>query len=209
MTVHFEQGRLIVFDGGEGSGKGTVLRALQQEFPEPGAIFTREPGGTPLAEAIRGVLLSDLCKDASAESMLALFFAARADHVQKKIRPALRSGVNVITDRYDSSSAAYQLRAMKGFHLRHLFTQMRSVYCEGAIPYLYVYLDIDPEEGLRRVANRADSNHLDDREIEFHREVRCGYREYIAQHSHKVIDASQPIDVVVAECLGVMHAALD
>ena len=204
-----ERGRLIVFDGGDGAGKGTVLKSLQEYFPEPKTLFTREPGGTPLSDKIRDVILSDLASDASAETLLALYFASRSDHVEKKIEPALASGINVITDRYDSSSAAYQLRAMEGVHLRHLFNQMRGLYCRRAIPYLYVYIDIDPLEGMRRVKGRTDENHLDRRQLDFHAAVRAGYLDFLSCYPHRIVDGGQSQEAVFQECLKIVHNALD
>jgi dTMP kinase len=190
------RGKFIVVDGGEGAGKGTHLTALRDVLPEKTVLFTREPGGTELAEMIRNVIMSTEAKDADALTNFFLFWAARADHVARKIKPALESGINVISDRFDSSTFAYQLCGQENNFLRELFENSRKMLEPAGIPDLYIYLDVEPEVGLIRAKSRSDGNHYDDREERFHHRVRMGYLEFLKSYPHVIIDANRPIEEV-------------
>lgn len=203
------RGRFIVLDGGDGSGKGTVIRAAQKEFSSDKTVFTREPGGTTFADKIRELILSPEAKDADANTMFSLYLASRADHVEKLIRPAINSGRNVICDRFDASTYAYQIRAQEGHHLKLLFDQIHEVFCGDVRPYLYIYLNVDPEVGAERTRGRGDSNHFDERKLEFHANVRKGYLEFISSRPHQIINANRSEREVVKEALMYLHRALD
>jgi dTMP kinase len=204
-----ERGRFIVIDGGDGSGKGTVIEALKAEFSSGRTVFTREPGGTSFAEEIRAMILGPSAKNADANTMFFLFLAARADHMANLIRPSLCAGKNVITDRFDASTSAFQIFAQGGHHLRGLFDVAHQVVCKDVRPYLYLYLDVDPEEGKRRTQNRGNGTHFDERNHEFHAKVRQGYIEFISTRPHRIIDANRPVEEVVKETIRVVHSALD
>ncbi len=190
-----KKGKFIVIDGGEGSGKSTQLQFLKEKYPK--ALFTREPGGSPYAEEIRAVILkSQFAVQADAFTHLCLFFAARQDHMRNTVVPALRSGKTVISDRGDCSSFVYQLYGLEGIHLKDLFFSLRKQALGEFAPDLYVFFDISPEESIRRTTMRAnlfgESNHFDERKIEFHRRVREGYLEFakLFPDKVKIIDAS-------------------
>jgi dTMP kinase len=196
------RGRFIVVDGCEGAGKTTQLKKLREKFPD--AVFTREPGGSPYAEAIREVILyNEHAKAADDATLLCLFCAARLDHMRSTILPALEAGKDVITDRFDSTTYAYQLHAKENQALEPLFMQLREEFTREAKPDLYILLDIDPRIGLARKQDQSAAgaerlNHMDEREIEFHQAAREGFKKFTAKVGAPltIIDASAPIDEV-------------
>ena len=193
-----KKGLFIVIDSGEGAGKTSQLNRAKEIYGDS-LVLTREPGGSPYAEEIRHVILkSPHAAQADAKTLFALFWAARADHLKNTVIPALEAGKTVISDRFDSSTFAYQIIAQGAKELKEFFWQMRDFYLGDLKPDLYVYFDIDPVIGLSRKNNQGadERNHFEDREIEFHKKLREGYKEFITHVPHAVIDASQPIDKV-------------
>jgi dTMP kinase len=193
-----KKGLFIVVDSGEGAGKTSQLNRAKDFFGDS-LVLTREPGGSPYAEEIRHIILkSPHAGQADAKTLFALFWAARADHLKNTIIPALEAGKTVITDRFDSSTFAYQIIAQGATELKDFFWQMRDFYLGDLKPDLYIYFDIDPVVGLARKGKQGaeESNHFEAREIDFHNRLRDGYREFIKHVPHEVIDASQPIDKV-------------
>lgn len=197
-----EQGPpFIVIEGGEGSGKSSLLIALKDELGDA-IVTTREPGGSPYAEAIRDVTLKNpLAKGTPAETTLCLMFAARFDNTARAIVPALESGKPVIADRFDASSYTYQVWAQSGGALDELFWHLRERL--AVKPDLYIFFDVDPKEGIRRARSRNQSlliekqyDHFDDREINFHEKVRQGYLKFFAKVPHIIIDANKPLEEV-------------
>lgn len=189
-------------EGGEGSGKSSVLMALKDEFGDA-IITTREPGGSPYAEIIRDVALKNpLAKGTPAETTLCLMFAARFDNTERAIVPALESGKPVIADRFDASSYTYQVWAQSAGVLDELFWKLRERL--AVKPDLYIFFDVDPKEGIRRARSRNQSlltgqqqyDHFDDREVAFHEKVRDGYLKFFSKVPHIVIDANKPLEVV-------------
>lgn len=204
-----KRGKFIVVDGGEGSGKTTVIKLIPEYFPKNKFILTHEPGGTPFAEKIREIILSDYGKRASAETHFALNWAYRHDHVNNLIKPALAKGVNVINDRCDSSTYAYQICAQNGRNLQKLFWQTRKIYFGDTEPDFYIFLDIEPKIGLARVANRkGEKTHFDERKLDFHQKVRKGFKEFLKRVPHKIIDANRPLEEVKADFLFVLEKIL-
>ena len=190
------RGKFIVLDGGEGAGKTTVLAQVKDMFRSP-TLLTREPGGTAFAEEIRTLTNSDTYKHLSPESFFALIWAARADHVLSVIEPTLKQGTNVIVDRFDSSTYAYQLCGQEATHLEKLFWMMRDAFLKKTVPDLYILLDVDPGIGLARARQRPGARtHFDSRELSFHRRVRDGFKSFLSQVPHKVIDAGKPLEEV-------------
>lgn len=188
-----KKGLFIVVDSGEGSGKTTQLNNARDFFGDA-LVLTREPGGSPYAEMIRKVILDPTAKQADAKTLFGLFWAARADHLKNTIRPALEAGKIVISDRFDSSTFAYQLVAQGNRDLEPLFWQMREFYLGDLKPDLYVYFDIDPVVGLARKNQQGgeELNHFEARKIDFHNAIRAGYKEFITLVPNAVIiDASQ------------------
>jgi len=185
-------------DGGDGSGTTTVSKEMVKRFGWD-AIYTREPGGSPYAEEIRNLVLSDNAKRSDAETQFALFWAARRDHLKHTIIPALNDGKMVICDRFDSSTYAYQIKAQGNVQLLDLFWKIREQFVSEFVPDMYILLDIDPEIGIARAKGRGEVlNHFDKRKIEFHKKVNMGLREFIEQKAEHgtVVDASQPLEVV-------------
>ncbi len=193
-----KKGKFIVIDSGEGSGKTTQLNKAKEFFGDA-LVLTREPGGSAYAEEIRNVILKSLnASQADAKTMFALFWAARADHLKNTIQPALAAGKIVITDRFDSSTFAYQIVAQGARDMEPLFWQMREVFLGDCKPDLYVYFDLDPKVGLARKNKQGgeELTHFEDREIEFHERQRAGCKEFMTHVPHVVVDASQSVDQV-------------
>lgn len=191
------RGFFVVLEGGEGSGKSTVAAALAVAAERLGrdVVRTREPGGTPVAEAIRGLLLATELPEADPWCEALLFAAARADHVGTVIRPALARGAVVICDRFIDSSAAYQGLG-RGLGVAAV-REANAVAVLGAQPDLTLLLDIDPEVGLQRAVGH---NRMEARSLDFHRAVRAAFLSFAAAEPdcYLVVDAGQPLDAVVA-----------
>ncbi len=213
------KGTFIAIDGGEGAGKTTVSKAVVDQLGW-NAIYTREPGGSAYAEKIRALILSDEAKHSDAETQFALFWAARRDHLKHTVIPALNDGKIVITDRFDSSSYAYQVVAQEQSQLEKLFWQMRDAFLGEYEPDAYILLDIDPQEGLTRAKGRGPGtlNHFDKRKIDFHIQVNKGLREFILQKIEKisngrskgeVVDASQSVEKVIEDVAEIVNKIAD
>lgn len=190
--------RLITLEGGEGVGKSTVLSALRDALLADGCevVSTREPGGTPLAERIRELLLDPSNEAASPETELLLMFASRAQHVSERILPALRRGAWVISDRFTDSSHAYQ-GAGRGLDGAFIDEIERRVV--GIEPGLTLLLDLGIAHGRERTRGRdLLPDRIERERDEFFERVRGGFLARAAQHPQrfKVIDASPAANVV-------------
>ena len=140
-----KKGLFIVVDSGEGSGKTTQLKKAQEFFGNK-LVLTREPGGSPYAEEIRHLILkSTHAGQADAKTLFALFWAARADHMKNTVLPALKAGKIVISDRFDSSTFAYQIIAQGAKELKKFFWQMRDFYLGDVKPCLLYTSDAADE----------------------------------------------------------------
>lgn len=157
------RGLFVTFEGGEGAGKSTQIRLLAQALEKRGyrTLATREPGGSPGAEAVRHVLLSGAAEPLGAEAEAMLFAAARGDHVDTVIRPALEQGVNVLCDRFYDSTRVYQ--GASGRVSPKLLDRLEAVACGDCRPDLTVIIDVEPEEGLRRASTRRAKGVAPDR----------------------------------------------
>ena len=192
MTTPIQRGKFIIIEGGEGAGKSSQLKDLKELYGDK-IITTREPGGTPYAEEIRHLILkSENAGQADAKTHFAVFWAARADHMKNKIIPALESGINVISDRFDSSTFAYQIYGQEAKELEGFFWQMRDFYLGNDKPDLYIYLDVSAEEGLKRKSFQSEdeNNHFDQRKVDFHNRMRSGFVEFLKQVPSVVVDAN-------------------
>ncbi|MDE2021705.1 MAG: dTMP kinase, partial [Patescibacteria group bacterium] len=190
-------GKYIVFDGMDGSGKGTQLRLLEKDFSHA-AVFTREPGGTPLAEDIRKIVRdSPLARKSTALSNFLLFWAAREELQQNFVTPMLRSGEHVLSDRGDSSTFAYQICGEEHEELLDLFVSMRKlVFDEDAgrrAPDLYIIFDLPSGVARARVMQDScrEKTHFDARDIGYYERVRNGFRRFSERHPVIFIDAMQ------------------
>jgi dTMP kinase len=154
-------GRFITFEGGEGAGKSTQIRHLADRLAKAGisAVTTREPGGTPTAESIRRLLLGGFAKELGPEGEAMLFAAARADHVENKIRPALESGQWVLCDRFTDSTNVYQ--GMTGGVPAELLRALERVSVGATRPDLTLILDVPVDVGMARAAARIAGGSAD------------------------------------------------
>jgi dTMP kinase len=193
-------GRLISFEGGEGAGKSTALRAAIAWLQARGrtVVQTREPGGTPLGEAVRALLLDPAHRGMRAESELLLMFAARAQLVRLLIRPALARGAAVVADRFTDASYAYQ-GGGRGLDMGRIAELER--WAAGIRPDLTFLLDVGVSQGLARARSRGGEPDRIEREREdFFERVRGVYlaRAAAEPERFRVIDASQPVETVQA-----------
>jgi dTMP kinase len=191
------RGLFITLEGGEGAGKSTAAKGLAEVFRAEGSeiILTREPGGTPGAEAIRALLLGDVPLDALAQTML--HFAARADHAAAILRPALARGAVVICDRYYDSTMAYQSYG-QGVAIEAVASLIRLVDLH---PDISLLLDLPPEVAEARIRKRAGgSDRYEAMGEEFFARVNAGFQAIAAANPGRfgVIDADQPPAEVVA-----------
>jgi dTMP kinase len=204
-----DPGRLIAFEGVEGSGKSTQLELLRAGLEGRGGppvsrgrevVVTREPGGTPVGERVRALLL-DPWVEISPRAEALLFAAARAELVERVIRPALERGAVVLCDRYLDSSLAYQGGA-RGLG-RGPVEEVNRFATGGLLPDLVVLLDLDPADGLRRRAR--DPDRIEAQDLGFHRRVRDAFRDLAAADPKRfvVVDAAAPVPEIAAR----VHAA--
>ncbi len=202
------RGRLITLEGGEGAGKSTQTGRLVAALVAEGipVLRTREPGGAPGAEAIRSVLLGQGPWDGVAECML--HFAARREHVERTIRPALEAGTWVVSDRFADSTLAYQCFG-QGVP-RHVVDALAAVALEGLRPDLTFVLEIAPEAGLARAAARGDANRYEAMDAAFHARVRDGFRAIAAAEPNRclLLDATGTPEGVAGEILKAVRARL-
>lgn len=174
------RGRFIALEGGEGVGKSTQLRLLAEALRARGhtVVTTREPGGTPGAEAIRAMLLDPSGEGWGPRAEALLFAAARADHVDRLIRPALERGEWVLTDRYLDSSRAYQ-GGGSGLDDADLLT-LHRIGSEGLLPDRTILLELDPDEVAIRLAtrDRGISDRIGGRDLAYHARVAAAFRKF-------------------------------
>jgi len=178
-------GKFITFEGGEGSGKSTQASRLAERLTQRGieAVLTREPGGSAFAEALRTVILDPDMPPHSALSEALLFYAARADHLDKTIRPALNSGQWVISDRFSDSTRVYQSAA--GGLPEEVFNALEEMVVAPTTPDLTFILDIPAELGLGRAherrrgasAERDEPDAYEKRDLAFHWRLRQAFAE--------------------------------
>ncbi|MEX1177122.1 MAG: dTMP kinase [Nitriliruptor sp.] len=190
-------GVFVVFEGGDGSGKSTQIRLLRSAVERVGrdVVVTREPGGTDIGEGIREVLLSHASDGMSDRTEALLYAAARAQHVDEIIRPALERGSVVLCDRYVDSSIVYQ-GAGRGLGERSVADL--NAWATGELrPDLVVLLDVDADEGLRRVSDGgAPPDRLEAAGLDFHRSVAAAYRRVAGRDPDRylVLDATRPVE---------------
>ena len=197
-----QQGRFITFEGGEGAGKSTQVARLVERLRLLGieAIATREPGGTPNAEALRKVLLEGLVERLSPASEAMIFSAARIDHLDKLIRPALARGAYVICDRFADSTRAYQGGALP----ESFIDQLEKLAVGDTAPDLTFILDLPAEEGIARADARrgmGKADRFESEAIDFHRNLREAFLNIAKKNPQRciVVDAQRSIDEIAKE----------
>jgi len=203
------QGKLIVLEGGEGSGKDANMAHLEAMFAErDDVLFTREPGGTAIGERIRSLLMDHSSTQMSFQSELLLFLAARAQLMDEVIRPALSAGTHVLANRFGLSTVAYQIyRAER--HEHRDFLNMVSVQVVGNVVPFYVLLDVDPHVGIARTQTRkGEITRFDVEPIEVHTRVRQGYHDAVRDFPHVIVDASRPLREVQKDVFNHVHHLL-
>lgn len=193
------QGRFISFEGGEGGGKSTQLRRLAERLAETGreVVATREPGGSAGAEAIRALLVQGEADRWSAVTETLLMYAARRDHIERVITPALARGAWVLCDRYADSTRAYQ--GAGGGTDPALIAALEAHVLGGVMPDLTLILDLPPEVGLARAAARAGAEtRFESKGLAFHQKLREGFLGIAAAEPERcaVIDATTPVEAV-------------
>ncbi|AGB71215.1 MULTISPECIES: dTMP kinase [Rhizobium] len=207
-------GLFVSFEGGEGAGKSTQIRRLAELLRERGheVLVTREPGGSPGAEAVRHVLLSGAAEMFGTRMEAILFAAARNDHVEDVIRPALSRGTIVLCDRFMDSSRVYQ--GVTGNLEPDYIEALQRVAVNGVIPHCTLILDIPAEVGLERARKRASAVTAPDRfekeEMQTHEKRREAFLDIAAREPERchVIDALKPEDEIAAEIAGIVDKRL-
>ncbi|MGH8233803.1 MAG: dTMP kinase [Rhodanobacteraceae bacterium] len=200
-------GQLITLEGGEGAGKSTLLAGLREHFQRSGqdVLYTREPGGTPVGEAIRALVLDPVHRDIAVETELLLMFAARAQLVREVLRPALTAGRWVLCDRFTDASYAYQgggrgVDAARIADLERLATGCLK-------PDLTLLLDLPVARGRARASQRGDADRIEAERDDFFERVRVTYlaRAHAEPERFYVIDASQPSKQVLQAALAAIE----
>ena len=193
----------ITFEGPDGSGKSTIIKKVYEKLISDGfdIVLTREPGGTPIAEKIRDIILdnSNVALDARTEALL--YAASRRQHLVEKIRPALKEGKIVLCDRFLDSSLAYQ-GGGRNLGVQNVLN-INLFATENTYPDLTLFFDIDPELGLKRVSQdkKRVADRLDNENENFHEKVYSTFKEIVNTNSQRIItiDASKSIEEVT-EC---------
>lgn len=195
-----KEGFFITLEGGEGSGKTTVLgrvAAYLQNRSMPYRI-TREPGGVEIAEKIRSIILDPAHTEMDARTEALLYAASRSQHLAEVVEPALREGLTVLCDRFVDSSLVYQGHA-RGLGMEKVWSINRFAIGDR-MPDLTFYLDVDPEIGLSRIAanQEREVNRLDLESLSFHKKVREGYHLLVEANPERIVvlDANRPIHMV-------------
>ena len=197
MTGSDTRAKFITLEGGEGAGKSTSRDFIVSLFEAQNIPFiqTREPGGTPIGETLRNVLLSKEGTAPSVTAELLMVFAARAQHLHEVIEPALRDGKWVLCDRFTDATYAYQGYG-RGFELGQI-EALEALVQRGRHPDLTLLFDIDPRLGMTRARQRAELDRFEEEHVEFFDRVREGYLTRAKNEARfRVIDASQSIDLV-------------
>ncbi len=202
----------ITLEGPEGSGKTSVMKVVIRRLQDEGfsIIETREPGGTNIAEQIRDIILDrkNLSLDARAEALL--YAASRRQNLVEKIWPSIKAGHIVICDRFIDSSLAYQGGA-RGIGIEEVLN-INLFATEGSFPELTLLFDIEPEQGLRRIAENKNReiNRLDLERLDFHRQVRQTYLQLAKQYPNRIviIDASLALEKVIDKTYDIIKQRL-
>jgi dTMP kinase len=203
-------GAFISFEGGEGAGKSTQIRRLAQRLEAAGfdVALTREPGGSAGAEAIRDLLVNGEADRWSSITETLLMYAARRDHLERVIRPALDRGAIVLCDRFADSTRAYQ--GAGGDAPASLIASLEDHVLGGTIPGLTLIFDIPAEVGLQRASARGGAARFESKGLEFHERLRAGFLAIARREPDRcaVIEANNTPDEVFADVWGVVSARL-
>ena len=202
ISEHEQRGRFIAFEGGEGAGKSTQVKTLVARLRDRGleVVQTREPGGSPGAEALRDLLVQGDAGRWSPLSELLMMYAARSDHLEKVIRPALSRGAWVVCDRFADSSRAYQ--GAGGGVAPAFIEQVDKAVVGPTQPDLVIVMDMPVEAGLARALSRGDKeNRFESKGLIFHERLRQGFldRAEAVPGRYRVIDAARTIEAIAGD----------
>ena len=199
------KGLFITLEGGDGAGKSTQIRNIERFFRRKGlvVVHTREPGGTPISEKLRNILLDNENSEMDPVTEMMIYAASRAQNVREKILPAIERGDIVICDRFVDSSVAYQAY---GRQLGDMVEEVNRHATGGLVPDITFWMDIDPEAGKARAAKAGDLDRLELEKMDFHYRVYEGYRRIAEKDPDRVkrIDAADTVDNIrnhIYECL--------
>ncbi|MBR0469417.1 MAG: dTMP kinase [Mogibacterium sp.] len=194
------RGLFITLEGGDGAGKSTQIRNIEKFFEEKGmtVTHTREPGGTPIGEKLRSILLDPANTEMEAVTEMLIYAAARSQHVRETVLPALERGEVVICDRFVDSSIAYQAY---GRNLGSMVAEVNGHATGGLRPDITIWLDIDPETGRARATRDSGPDRLESESTAFHTRVREGYASMAEAEPDrfKRVDASGSVEEIKDE----------
>lgn len=204
-------GKMIVCDGSNGAGKSTIINAIKHHLVslDKEVVITREPGGTPIGEKLREILLDKNNDEMCNMTELMLFAAGRAQHLNDKILPALKKGKVVVSDRFDSATVSFQHYA-RGLSLR-VINQLNDLALNGFRADMTIILDLDPVTGLERICRRdSDLDRMEREDINFLVKARNGYLEQAKNNPGRftVINASKPVEQVITEVLSIVDEVI-
>lgn len=200
------QGIFITLEGPDGAGKTTVIKKLSEQLMKDinmEVVTTREPGGIPIAEEIRQIILDPKNNEMDERTEALLYAAARRQHLVQKVLPSLEAGKIVLCDRFIDSSIAYQ-GVGRGIGKTEV-QKINDFAIEGHYPDLTIYLDVPSEIGLERInkgRKQSELDRLDNESLDFHKKVRSAYLDLVKEHSERIvlIDTEDNIEKVVKNC---------
>lgn len=201
------KGIFIVLEGPDGSGKSTMARRIGDYYKNKGREieFTREPGGTKISEKIRDIILDNNNTEMNYRTEALLYAAARAQLVSEKIKPWLNEGKIVISERYVYSSLVYQ-GIGRGLGVDEV-KKINDFAIDGLQPDMVLFLDVNPEKGLKRKRNINGGDRLENEHVSFHKEVYEGYKKLVEYFPEiKVINAERTIDEIFKEIKGIINS---
>ena len=206
-----KKGLFITFEGPDGSGKTTVSTAVISKLQADGykVKYTREPGGSKIAEEIREVILDPSNTEMDARTEALLYAASRRQHLVEKVIPAIEEGTTVISDRFIDSSLAYQ-GCGRNIGIEEVYS-INTFACMGKMPDKTIFLNVPSEVGLKRIASRSNLDRLDQESENFHKAVYDGYQKVIAMYKDRmiIVDASRPVEEVIEEVYKIVKGLLD
>lgn len=203
-----KRGLFITLEGGEGAGKSTNMAFIQRYFNDHNLPYvnTREPGGTPLAEDLRSLLLAPRDESVDSDAELLMMFAARAQHLKQKILPTLDKGISILCDRFTDATFAYQ-GGGRGIPMQRI--ALLEQFVQGDIrPDLTVYLDVPVDVGMARAAERGQLDRFEQEKYEFFERVRSVYLQRAQDNParYRIINAAQSLDEVQADLKTVLDS---
>lgn len=197
------KGIFITLEGPDGSGKSTIMKMVADHLRKKNLdiLWTREPGGTPIGERIRDIILDDNNQDMAFETEALLYAASRGQHVHEKILPALEKGQTVLCERFILSSLAYQ-GVGRGLGIERV-KAINDFAIKGLRPDLTLFFHVDPATTLQRKTSKKGGDRLEKEGVDFHKKVYDGYMELLDKYPEdiQIIDATKPIEEVFKQSI--------